>query len=116
MILFLICTKLSALRRAERNLKQELSENNRVNDILSKNRSIINNKVDNTEMSDINKLNAYRYEIQKTRQERNKEMKTHKILTEKIIETWKEIKDLRTKQQFKNTDIKLIIKKYFNKI
>jgi hypothetical protein len=64
-------------------------------------------------LTDRKKLNAYRYEIVKTRQERNKEMRLFKNLVEKIIETWKELKDLRQKQQFRNTQVKLIIKKYF---
>ena len=63
------------------------------------------------EVADRNKLTAYKYEIQKTRQERNKDMRMHKQVVEKIIQTWKEIKELRQTQNYRNTDIKLVIKK-----
>ena len=38
-------------------------------------------------------------------------MMLKKDLTEKIVTTWKELKDIRNKQGFRNTDVKLIIKK-----
>lgn len=63
------------------------------------------------EITDMKKLMAYKYEIQKTRQERNKDVKIHKQLVEQIIQTWKELKELRLKNQFRNTDVKLVIKK-----
>jgi coiled-coil and C2 domain-containing protein 2A len=58
-----------------------------------------------------NKIIAYRDEIKQTRQQRDIEMQQKKTLIEKIVETWKELKDLRNNQKFRNTDIKLIIKK-----
>lgn len=61
--------------------------------------------------SDTDKLNAYRNEIKQARQQRDNEMMLKKDLTEKIVLTWKELKDSRTKQGFRNTDVKLIIKK-----
>ena len=60
---------------------------------------------------DINQLRAYRNEIKQTRQQRDNEMMLKKNLTEKILITWKELKDIRLKQQFRNTDLKLIIKR-----
>ncbi len=62
--------------------------------------------------SDANKLKAYKNEIKQTRQQRDIEMKMKKNLIQKIIATWKDLKDIRNKQQFRNTDLKLIIKKY----
>ncbi len=62
--------------------------------------------------SDANKLKAYKNEIKQTRQQRDIEMKMKKNLIEKIVATWKDLKDIRAKQQFRNTDLKLIIKKY----
>ncbi len=61
--------------------------------------------------ADMNKLNAYRYEIKQVRQQRDNEMMLKKDLTEKILSTWKELKEIRTKRGFKNTELKLIIKK-----
>jgi hypothetical protein len=62
-------------------------------------------------IADKNKLLAYRYEIKQTRQQRDIEMKQKKNLIEKILQTWKEIKETRNKQKFRNTEYKLIIKK-----
>ena len=64
------------------------------------------------EITDMKKLMAYKYEIQKTRQERNKDMKINKQLVEQIIQTWKELKELRQKNQYRNTDVKLAIRKF----
>lgn len=64
------------------------------------------------EVNDFKRLSAYKYEIQKTRDERDKKMKTQKTLVEKIIATWKDIKELRNKNGFRSTEIKLIIKKF----
>ena len=61
--------------------------------------------------SDLNKLAAYKNEIKQTRQQRDIELKQKKNLCEQIVKTWKELKDVRAKQQFRITDIKLIIKK-----
>ena len=61
--------------------------------------------------SDLNKIVAYKNEIKQTRQQRDIELKQKKNLCEQIVKTWKELKDIRAKQQFRNTDIKLIIKK-----
>jgi hypothetical protein len=63
---------------------------------------------------DLNRLNAYKNEIKQTRQQRDIEMKQKKNLTEKILITWKELKEIRKKQNFRNTELKLTIKKYFN--
>lgn len=60
---------------------------------------------------DLNRLNAYKNEIKQTRQQRDIEMKQKKNLIEKILITWRELKELRKKQTFRTTDIKLIIKK-----
>ena len=60
---------------------------------------------------DENKLNAYKNEIKHTRQQRDIEMRMRKELTAKIVSTWKELKDIRIKQNYRNTDLKLIIKK-----
>ncbi len=60
---------------------------------------------------DLNRLNAYKNEIKQTRQQRDIEMKQKKNLIEKILITWRELKELRKKQNFRTTDIKLIIKK-----
>lgn len=60
---------------------------------------------------DIARLNSYKNEIKKTRQQRDNEMLLKKNLTEKILSTWKELKDLRFKQNYRNTEYKLIIKK-----
>ena len=62
-------------------------------------------------VADINKLNAYRYEIKQVRQQRDNETMLKKDLIEKILVTWKELKDIRTKRGFRNTDLKLVIKK-----
>jgi hypothetical protein len=95
--------KLRALKVAESNLKHEAHANaEEMSARPASARPLVNQK----------KLNAYRYEIVKTRQERNKEVKLFKNLTEQIIETWKELKDLRQKQQFRNTQVKLTIRKY----
>ena len=61
--------------------------------------------------TDLNKLNAYMYDINQARQERENEMILKKDLTEKIVSTWKELKEVRTRRGFRNTDLKLIIKK-----
>ena len=60
---------------------------------------------------DANRLNAYKNEIKQTRQQRDIEMKQKKNLTEKILITWKELKEIRVKQNFRSTEYKLIIKK-----
>jgi hypothetical protein len=60
---------------------------------------------------DENKLNAYKNEIKHTRQQRDMEMGMKKDLTEKILTTWKELKDIRIKQNYRSTDLKLMIKK-----
>lgn len=65
----------------------------------------------NISANDLNKLTAYRNEIKQARQQRDNEMLLKKSLTEKMLITWKELKDLRSRQQFRNTDLKLIIKK-----
>jgi hypothetical protein len=93
--------QLRALKVAEANLRAELS-NDELSTLPASARPLPDRK----------KLNAYRYEVVKTRQERNKEMKMSKNLAEKIIETWKELKDLRQKQQFRNTQVKLIIRRF----
>jgi hypothetical protein len=64
--------------------------------------------------ADEGKLNAYKMEIKHTRQQRDMEMLMKKDLTEKILITWKELKDIRIKQNYRNTDLKLVIKKYVN--
>lgn len=61
---------------------------------------------------DANKLMAYTNEIKLTREQRDIQMKQRKTLTEKIIRTWKDLKEIRNQQQFRNTEIKLIIKKF----
>ena len=61
--------------------------------------------------TDFNKLTAYQNEIKLTRQQREIEMQQKKMLTEKILQTWKELKNVRNQQQFRNTDLKLVIKK-----
>ncbi len=68
------------------------------------------NKANITQI-DLNKLAVYRNEIKQTRQQRDNEMMLKKNLTEKILVTWKELKDIRIKQKFRNTDLKLIIKR-----
>jgi Rps23 Pro-64 3,4-dihydroxylase Tpa1-like proline 4-hydroxylase len=60
---------------------------------------------------DVSRLRAYQNEIKLTREQRDIEMRMRKKLTEKILMTWKELKDLRARQQFRNTEYKLIIKK-----
>jgi hypothetical protein len=61
--------------------------------------------------ADESKLNAYRTEIKHTRQQRDLEMRLRKELIEKILSTWKDLKDIRFKQSYRNTDLKLVIKK-----
>lgn len=62
--------------------------------------------------ADIARLNSYKNEIKQTRQHRANQMLLKKNLTEKILSTWKELKDIRIKQNYRNTEYKLIIKKY----
>ena len=68
--------------------------------------------IGNVSPANANKLLAYKNEIKQTRQLRDKEMLLKKDLTEKILVTWKELKEIRVKQNFRNTDIKLLIKKF----
>lgn len=60
---------------------------------------------------DLNRLQAYKNEIKLTREEREIQMKQKKTLTEKILATWKELKEIRELQRFRNTEFRLIIKK-----
>ena len=66
--------------------------------------------------TDVARFNSYKNEIKKTRQLRSNEMLLKKNLTEKILSTWKELKDIRIKQNYRNTEYKLIIKKYTKKL
>ena len=61
--------------------------------------------------SDAHKLRAYKNEIKQAREQRDLEMRMRKTLTEKIVSVWRELKDLRKRQQFRNTDLKLVIRK-----
>jgi len=76
---------------------------------------ITNNNMDEAKEfitpGDRKKMIAYKNEIKQIRQQRDIVMKMKKGLIEKILSTWKELKELRAKQQFRNTDIKLIIRK-----
>lgn len=60
---------------------------------------------------DLSRLRAYQNEIKLTREQKDIEMRLRKQLTDKILSTWKELKELRNKQKFRNTEYKLIIKK-----
>jgi hypothetical protein len=113
--------KLKALKEAESHFKSELNtQTNKTaadrNMYVESTSTVIKTKL-NIESSarqstnDINQLRAYRNEIKQTRRQRDNEMMLKKNLTEKILLTWKELKDIRIKQQFRNTDIKLIIKR-----
>ncbi len=75
--------------------------------------TVLKTKLNNANITQIdsNKLAVYRNEIKQTRQQRDNEMMLKKNLTEKILVTWKELKDIRIKQKFRNTDLKLIIKR-----
>jgi hypothetical protein len=75
--------------------------------------TVLKTKLNNANITqiDLNKLAVYRNEIKQTRQQRDNEMMLKKNLTEKILITWKELKDIRIKQKFRNTDLKLIIKR-----
>lgn len=101
------------MKVAESHLSNEIANNTNRTTVLdtSRNAQRFKQAKSSSEANDMKKLMAYKYEIQKTRQERNKEMRMHKQLVEKIINTWREIKDLRQAQQYRNTDVKLIIKK-----
>lgn len=60
---------------------------------------------------DLSRLLAYQNEIKLTREQRDIEMSQRKKLTEMILATWKSLKMLRARQQFRNTEYKLVIKK-----
>lgn len=60
---------------------------------------------------DLSRLLAYQNEIKLTREQRDIEMSQRKKLTEMILATWKSLKSLRARQQFRNTEYKLVIKK-----
>lgn len=60
---------------------------------------------------DLSRLRAYQNEIKLTREQRKIEMSQRKRLIEKILATWKSLKALRVRQQFRNTEYKLVIKK-----
>ncbi len=49
--------------------------------------------------------------LRETRQQRDLELRADRTLMRNIIHTWRQIKDLRTFQQFTNTTVKLQIKK-----
>lgn len=101
----ILTQKLKALKDAESSLKKSLGP------LTSRSQAVISREKDQKELNDIKRLNAYKVEIQNTRQERDKEMRINKSLIDNIIQTWKAIKELRSKKGFRTTDIKLIIKK-----
>ena len=88
--------------------KEELSQ--QLNSKSAQKTRLDNNKAPISSAS-ANRLNAYRNEIKHTRQQRGNQMRLKKDLTEKILLNWKELKEIRSKQKFRNTDIKLVIKK-----
>jgi predicted transcriptional regulator of viral defense system len=73
----------------------------------------LNSEQDNEMITqvDLSRLRAYQNEIKLTREQRDIEMTMRKQLTEKILATWRLLKDLRVRQGFRNTEFKLIIKK-----
>lgn len=73
----------------------------------------LNSEQDNEMITqvDLSRLRAYQNEIKLTREQRDIEMAMRKQLTEKILATWRMLKDLRVRQGFRNTEFKLIIKK-----
>lgn len=74
----------------------------------------LNSEQDNEMITqvDLSRLRAYQNEIKLTREQRDIEMAMRKQLTEKILATWRMLKDLRVRQGFRNTEFKLIIKKF----
>lgn len=113
----ILTAKLLALKEAQARFKSELdSQMNRLanvqNNYVQSTSSVINRNLQSkVSQVDINKLNAYKNEIKQARQQRDNEMLLKKDLLEKILVTWKELKDLRAKQGYRNTDVKLTIKK-----
>ncbi len=113
--------KLKALKEAEARFRTELNIQSSQaaierNMYVESTSTVIRSQLDQVKdkglaPTDLNKLNAYRYEIKQARQERDNEMMLKKDLTEKIVSTWKELKEVRSKRGFRNTDLKLIIKK-----
>ena len=97
-----------ALKEAELRLRSELDQQTTTRGISE---IQPDKKKMNIPVVEMNKLMAYRNEVKHARQQRDNEMRLKKDLTEKILLTWKELKDIRNKQKFRNTDIKLVIKK-----
>ena len=57
------------------------------------------------------RLKEYRHEIRETRKQRDVEWLSDRQLLKAIIQTWKEMKNLRQLQGTNNTTLKLQIKK-----
>lgn len=128
----ILASKLKAVREALLRFMEELKSNARVaaarhHALVESTGAIIPDKfnsgdsntvilpngmqLDYISTSDLVKLNSYKNEIKQTRRQLNIEMKKHKELTEKIVLTWKELKNKRAEQKFRSTEMKLIIKK-----
>ncbi len=118
-VLLFFFVKLKALKEALERFKSELAmQTSRAaashNALVESTGAVIKTSKDSKDFmstSDLNRLNAYKNEIKQTRQQRDIEMKQRKNLTAKILTTWKELKEIRIKQNFRTTDYKLIIKK-----
>ena len=114
--------QLKALKEALERLKSELAaQTSRLaadhNAYIESTGTVLKTNKDSKDFlttADLNRLNAYKNEIKQTRQQRDIEMKQKKTLTEKIIITWKELKEIRIKQNFRSTELKLIIKRFFD--
>ena len=114
----ILTAKLKALKEAQARFKSELDSQqsrmaNSQDNYVESTASIINKALVQSKISvvDTNKLNAYKNEIKQARQQRDNEMMLKKNLVEKILVTWKELKELRAKQGYRNTEVKLTIKR-----